>query len=178
MPCFLAAYLFLVWLSPRISTKDEIYPFFSWRLFARTPGWEVSEIGLIVHTIDDAPVARPHYIVPGGSIRDHKALRSTIHACRTRPPTCDAEVDQRLYAIVNRRTGGENVEFSIVSMRIDLRAVHGNLARLASSDARRSKFYRVAYELGRWTTGGGTASSPPPPRIAGKPLQNKSAELF
>ncbi len=151
IPLFLAAYLFLVWLSPRISAKGEIYPFFSWRLFASTPGWELTEIGLIVHTIDGAPVVGArYYVVPGGSIRDHKAPGSTIRACRTRPPACDAEVEQRLYAIVNRRTGGEDVEFSIVSMRIDLRTVHGdltgeaivgaNIPRSASGDARRSDF--------------------------------------
>lgn len=51
IPLFLAFYLFMVWLKPVIGvTHDEIFPFFSWRLFSGTPGWYAYENALIVHS--------------------------------------------------------------------------------------------------------------------------------
>ncbi len=155
IPLFLAFYLFMVWLKPVIGVAhNEIFPFFSWRLFSDTPGWYAYENALTVHSIDGAPVSGTRYLIPSANIRDDKALGSTVNACRILAG-CDEEVKRRLYPIVNRLARGKDVEFSIVRVRIDLREVQRAVASLAEGESRRSDFFRQDRLIGRWTTSGG-----------------------
>ena len=155
IPSFLGFYLFMVWLKPVIGvTHNEIFPFFSWNLFSGTPGSYTTENALIVHSIDGSPVSGTRYLIPNRDISDQKALKSTVRDCRILSG-CDQAVKRRLYPIVNRLTRGEDVEFSIITARIDLREVQRGIASLAKGEAKRTDFFRQDRFIGRWTTGGG-----------------------
>ncbi len=155
IPLFSVFYLFMVWLRPVIGvTQDEIFPFFSWQLFSNTPGWERTENAVIVHSIDGTPVAGTRYLIPNNSISDMKNLRRSISSC-SRPEDCDRAVKQYLYPVVRRLTRANEVEFSIVKVRIDLRDVRRDIASLVRGEAKRTDFYRPHRVLGHWTTIGG-----------------------
>ena len=83
IPFFLGFYVFMIWLKPVIGvTHGEIFPFFGWTLFDYIPEWHVTENALIVHSIDGKPVSGTRYLIPNYSIRDWKALGSTVNDCR------------------------------------------------------------------------------------------------
>lgn len=161
IPFFLGFYVFMIWLKPVLGvTHDEIFPFFDWTLFDYIPEWYVTENALVVHSIDGKPVSGTRYLIPSHSIRDWKALGSTVNDCR-RLADCDNAVKQRLYPIVKRRAEGKDVEFSIIEARIDLREVQRGIYDLAKGEAKRTDFFQLRPEnvLGRWSTGGGRSQT-------------------
>ena len=156
IPVFCAFYLFMVWIKSVTGvTHAEIYPFFSWRLFSSTPGWHRTENAIIVHSIDGTPVAANRYldIESGGRV---KSLNMAVKACR-RLANCDTVVAGSIYPIVKRQTKGNDVEFSIVKVRIDLRDVRREIGKLADGTIKPSDFYQYDRAIGRWSTGGGRA---------------------
>lgn len=161
IPFFLGFYVVMIWLKPVIGvTHDEVFPFFAWTLFDVIPEWYVTENALVVHSIDGEPVSGTRYLIPTGNIRDQKALGTTVNDC-VRLAACNDAVKQRLYPIVNRLAEGNDVEFSIIEARIDLREVQRGIYGLAEGEAKRTDFFQLQIEntIGRWTTGGGRSQT-------------------
>lgn len=152
IPLFLLLYLFMVWLRPAIGVRqDEIFPFFSWALFSHTSEWETTENALIVHVIDGRKVDGTRYLIPGREIRHQKTLKNTANVC-VRREECDHVVEEWIYPIVRNVTRGDDVEFSIVEVSINLRDVQRDIWRLASDEIDHSDFYKVDKILGSWST--------------------------
>ncbi len=156
IPGVLVFYVFMVGVELFIRADEEIYPFFSWDLFSRTPGWERTENAVIAHSIDGMPVAGTPYLIPNRGISDVKALIDAVQICQSQTVAeCDEEVRVVLYPRVKRLAEGADVEFSIVQVRIDLREVRQDIGKLASGEAQRSDFYHQSKVIGRWNTSGG-----------------------
>lgn len=152
IPLFLLLYLFMVWLRPAIGVRqDEIFPFFSWALFSHTSEWETMENALVVHVIDGRKVGETRYLIPSREIRHQKTLKNTANVC-VRREECDQVVEEWVYPIVRNVTRGDEVEFSIVEVSIDLRDVQRDIWELSSGEIDHSDFYRVDKVLGSWST--------------------------
>ncbi len=150
IPTFLVLYLFLVWLKPVLGIAHaEIYPFFSWRLFSHTPGWHRTANAIAIHAIDGVPVVPSRYLDLSGHI---KKLNTVVKACR-HLEHCDTAVAAQLYPLVQQRARGQDVEFSVTRVRIDLRDVQGNIEKLAEGDTVKPRdFYQPERAIGRWST--------------------------
>lgn len=149
---FIVFYLFMVWLRPATGTgQDEIFPFFSWALFAQTPAWQRLENTVVLRAIDGEPMEDVRYLIPNDDIRDAKALRRTVDACESDRTACEAAVEAWLFPVVRRLTSGGSVEFSIVKVRVDLRVARQEISRLADGAARETDFFQPQDEVGRWT---------------------------
>ena len=151
IPLFLAFYLFMILLHCAVDSRQvEIYPFYRWSLFSRTPGWEQIDYAVVLHAVDGEPVDGIRYLIPNDSIRDRKVLKLTVAACGN-PDDCDATAERLLFPVVASLAGGEAAEFSVVRARVDLRAALREVQRLADGDAHETDFFRPEVEIGRWT---------------------------
>ncbi len=115
LPCVLVLYPFRVLAGLIIgigAVQGEIFPFFSWRLFSHTPQWTIGKPGLIMHSIDGAPIVGTRYLIPNQDIRDQKTLQSAINHC-FHHDNCDEAVAQLIFPVVRRLTQDHDVEFSI-----------------------------------------------------------------
>ena len=160
IPLFVAAYLFLALAKPLSQALErpvadisdhEIFPFFAWTLFSFTPGWKKTENAVIVHSVDGKPVPGTRYVIPNAGIHGWKVLERVVGICRRRPGECDAAARRSIAPIVRRRTGGGAVEFSIITVDVDLRDVRKDVRRLAAGEASKTDYYRPGRRIGRWT---------------------------
>ena len=152
---FVVFYLFMVWLHPRVPAtarhQGEIYPFFAWTLFTWTPPWERTANAVLLLATDGEPADGARYLIPSAKFGDAKALQRTVEACERNPVACDAAVEDWLFPIVRRLTNGGSAEFSIVKARVDVRAAQRQIRRLADGTAKKTDFFRLEQEVGRWT---------------------------
>ena len=160
IPLFVVAYLFLALAKPLSQalvrpvadiSNHEIFPFFAWTLFSFTPGWNKTENAVVVHSIDGEPVPGIRYVIPSGSIRHWKVLERVVGLCSHHPGECNTAARNSIAPIVRRVTGGNAVEFSIVTVDIDLRDVRKDIHALAAGEASKTDYYRPGRRIGRWT---------------------------
>ena len=152
IPVFLVFYLFMVGMGDVVGYhRVELFPFFSWQLFSKTPGWDRVDPAVVVHLIDGQPVAE-RYLIPNVNNLDRAALRIALRGCRYRFDECNEIVRRHLYPIVNRQAKSNDVEFSIVTVHVDLREVQKGIDDLAQGKTRVDDYYRRTNVLGRWTT--------------------------
>ena len=156
----MAVYLFLALLKPFSQALErpvadisdhEIFPFFAWTLFSFTPGWNKTENAAVVHSIDGEPVPGIRYVIPSRGIHNWKVLERVAGLCSRRPDECDAAARNSIAPIVRRVTGGDAVEFSIVTVDIDLRDVREDIRALAAGETHKTDYYRPGRTIGRWT---------------------------
>ncbi len=168
IPLFFIMYLFMIGLKPFISitefmmgaspefepVRKEIFPFFAWTLFSRTPEWTKHEAGLVVHSIDGIEIADGLYVVPSDSINDQKALIGVIGVCRSssHASSCGEIVKRVVYPIARRLANGNDIEFSIVDLSIDLRDVQRDIESIAAGQSKHSDYYEIEAVLSRWST--------------------------
>lgn len=147
---FLAFWLFLAVLGR--NRGKEIFPFFCWELFSGTPKWHITQDAVFIHSIDGAPASGIRYLnmVPGIAARAEKVLVNTLGECRSDLAGCNDVIEKKLYPLINE-FAGEVSEFSIVTVRIDLREAQRNIKMLAEGKLSRSDFYRQGKVFGRWT---------------------------
>ena len=156
IPLFLAGYLLVAGTHLVFGDRStEIFPFFAWTLFPRTPEWRKILPAVIVHSVDGEPVDGDRYVIPRRNIGHLKVLHRTVRECRLRPDGCDAAVARLLHPIVTAVTRGDRVDFSIVISRIDLREVRKDVANLAAGRSEKTDHFRPISIVGRWTTPGG-----------------------
>ncbi len=154
-------YLFMVEMKSVLnSSKDEIFPFFSWRLFPDIPPWHKTGHAVILHAADDdgllplspTPSSATRYLIPSRSNEDRKVLRQAVGRCwSAEPDDCTEAVVEWLYPTVMALAGRRDVEFSIVGIRIDLRDVQLGLHEILQGKAK-SDYYRADRIIGRWNT--------------------------
>ena len=154
-------YLFMVEMKSVLNiSKDEIFPFFNWRLFPNIPPWHKTGHAVILHAPDDDGLLPPspnikgamRYLIPSRSIGDMIVLRQTVGRCRSaEPDDCTEAVVELLYPTVMALVGRRDVEFSIVRNRVDLRDVQLGLHEILQGKAK-SDYYRVDRIIGRWNT--------------------------
>ncbi len=159
IPVFLAFWLFLALLGR--NRGNEIFPFFSWELFSGTPKWHATDDTVFIHSIDGAPASGIRYLnmFPEIDAKAGKVLLNTLADCRNHLAGCNDVIKERLYPLISK-FAGKVTEFSIVTVRIDLREVQRNITMLAEGKLKRSDFYRQDRLFGRWTAdkGWGTIS--------------------
>ena len=153
IPVSLALYIVMIPMNFVIEEEHtEVFPFFSWRLFDNVPGWETSEYGLIVHSIDGDEVDGTHYLIPSNNVRDWKVLILAVKAC-VKDIDCDETITEVLYPIVMQSLGdAKTVEFSIIKARIDLHDIQNNLQDIAAQKVRKTDFFQPHTLIGRWNT--------------------------
>lgn len=152
IPAVIALYVVMLPLNSVLEEDHgEIFPFFSWRLFSRIPDWQTTEYGLLLHSIDGAPLDREYYLIPSDDVRDWKALRSVVKDCRI-DDNCDGAVASILYPILFDVVGTTNLEFSIVKARVDLHDIQDHIDDLAVQAVSKTSFFRPGTTLGRWNT--------------------------
>lgn len=155
----------------------EIFPFFAWTLFPRTPGWHKTQPVIVVHSTDGEPAAAgARGRILGVGIKSLKALDRVAKTCRARPDDCDEAVERFIHPIVKRTTQGGNVEFSIVMSHVDMREVGRDIddfprARSAvraldrpdppAGHADKADYHRLGRVIGRWTTDRSGEAGPP-----------------
>ena len=159
-------YLFMVGMKPALNIdKDEIFPFFNWRLFADIPPWNKTGYAVVLHAADDDGSLSPSpppppplnpgrdaHLIPSRSIGDMKVLHQTVDRCRSaEPDDCTEAVVELLYPTVTALVGRRDVEFSIVRNRLDLRDVQLGLHEILQGKAK-SDYYRADRIIGRWNT--------------------------
>ena len=158
IPIFLVGYAAMIPLHSFIESEhDEVFPFFDWSLFSRTPGWYATELTLSVNSIDEDVTRAVSYLIPTEESRANKALRRAVTAC-IRDLSCDQVVEEVLYPIVRRLLGvadEASVDFTITRSRIDLREVQKNIGALADGTAIIADFYQPHRVIGRWDTSRG-----------------------
>ncbi len=155
IPLFACAYLLQVWAPPPVAEirSGEIFPFFAWTLFSRTPDWRSEERGVIAHAIDGKAVAGVRYLIPNIDVGlSQKVLYRTVNICLNRPPGCDAAVERLLYPVVKKVANSDDLEFSIVLVRASLHEVRAAIDDFAAGKMRRMDFYRPRGTIGRWHT--------------------------
>lgn len=161
IPLFLAGYLLVAGMHLVFGDRStEIFPFFAWTLFPRTPEWRKTLSAVIVHSVDGEPVdgesaGGARYVIPRRNIGHLKVLHRAVRECRMRPDGCDAAVARLLHPIVTAVTRGDRVDFSVVIARIDLREVRKDVANLAAGRSEKTDHFRPVSIVGRWTTPGG-----------------------
>lgn len=159
IPFCLLFYLLIVALTPNAATgQDEIFPFFSWRLFDEIPQRFKYADAVIVHSIDGEPVDGARYIIPSSVIDHTKSLRRAMSVCHNSPRLqCDDAVRQFVAPAVNEIVQGQ-AEFSIVRASVDLRDLQAGIGAMASREADLFHFYRLHRVLGRWSSEGDPAN--------------------
>ena len=161
IPVFLVVYLFLALVRPLSQalvrpvadvSNHEIFPFFAWTLFSFTPGWNRTENAVVVHSMDGKPVSGIRYVIPSGDVRDRRVLERVVGLCgRPLSRACDDAARDSLAPIVRRATGGDAVEFSIVTVDVDLRDVRDAVrSRGRAGAASETDYYRRVKTIGRW----------------------------
>ena len=162
IPAFLVVYLFLALVRPLSQalvrpvadiSNHEIFPFFAWTLFSFTPGWNRTENAVVVHAMDGKPVPGIRYVIPGGDAADRRVLERVVGLCgRPLSRACDEAARDSIAPIVRRATGGGAVEFSIVTVDVDLRDFRDAVRnRGRAGAASRTDHYRPVKTIGRWT---------------------------
>lgn len=152
IPVSVALYIVMLPLNSVIAEDHgEVFPFFSWRLFARIPDWHTTEYGLIVHSIDGEEISGIYYLIPSENIRDWKALRLAVTAC-TKDDDCEETVAEVLYPIIFQSLAATNVEFSIVKAHVDLHDIQDNIDDLAAQAVSKTDFFQLDTTIGRWNT--------------------------
>lgn len=163
--------LYLHYNSHVASDKLEIYPFAGWRLFSYTPERFGREGAVVLDSIngqsvDDSSDAR--YLIPNdtySSIDDQSVLKRTADACAV-SPDCD-EAEELLFPVVERLMAErgeeniENIEFSVIRVRIDYRDVIENIRDLADGIIKKRDFYEPVQTIGKWSTLNGRIMSTP-----------------
>ena len=163
--------LYLHYNSHVASDKLEIYPFAGWRLFSYTPERFGREGAVVLDSIngqsvDDSSDAR--YLIPNdtySSIDDQSVLKRTADACAV-SPDCD-EAEELLFPVVERlmvergEENIENIEFSVIRVRIDYRDVIENIRDLADGIIKKRDFYEPVQTIGKWSTLNGRIMSTP-----------------
>ena len=154
IPLFAGAYLFMVWAAPAAKVSSgEIFPFFGWTLFSRTPDWRNEERGVLAHAIDGEAIADGRYLIPNIDVGwSQKILYETTRICLRQPPQCDAAVERLLYPLVKDLANSDDLEFSIVLLRASLHEVRAGIDDLAAGRVRRMDFYHPRGTIGRWHT--------------------------
>ena len=137
------------------ASTSEIFPFFSWTLYAVPPGWEKTEFAIVVHSIDGKAVGDAGYLATRGIKHNKylKRLRRAAEECVRRPERCEGVVRQLLHPIVRSSVGGGEVEFSVVRVQIDLREIREDIQKIAEGKAARADYYRLVEAIGRWRMG-------------------------
>ena len=153
---FACIYLFMVWAPPVANVSSgEVFPFFGWTLFSRTPDYRNEERGVIAHAINGKAVADVRYLIPNIDVgRSQKVLYRTTRICLRQPPACDEAVQQLLYPVVKELANSDDLEFSIVLLRASLHEVGAGIDDLAAGKTRRMDFFRPRGTIGRWRTKG------------------------
>lgn len=152
IPVTVVLYLTFIPLNSVIERDHvEVFPFFSWKLFARTPDWDISKYTLIVNTIDGEKVKRTFYLIPSDNIRDQKALNLAARACSD-GRDCDDIVAEVLYPIVFDALRTKNVQFSIVHAHLDLDEIQDNIVAIAARAASKTDFFKPHTVVGSWNT--------------------------
>ena len=154
----------------------EIFPFFAWTLFPRTPGWHKTQPVIVVHSIDGEPAAGARGRILGIDGKALKALDRVAKTCRARPVDCDEAVERFIHPIVKRKTQGGNVEFSIVMSHVDMREVGRDIDDFPraystvraldrpvrpAGHADKADYHRLGRVIGRWTTDRSGEAGPP-----------------
>ena len=164
IPLSLIVYVAMLYLhhnSLVASDKLEIYPFAGWRLFSYTPERFGIERALALDAINEEPVDSPSdvYLIPNDSytsIDDQSVLKRVANACAVDPDCDEAEV--LLFPVVERLVAErgeeniENIEFSIVRVRIDYRDILENIRDLADGTVKKRDFYEPVQTIGKWST--------------------------
>lgn len=157
IPLFACTYLFMVWAAPAANVSSgEIFPFFGWTLFSRTPDWRNEERGVLAHAINGEAIADRRYLIPNIDVGwSQKILYETTRICLRQPPNCDAAVERLLYPLVKELANSDDLEFSIVLLRASLHEVRAGIDDLAAGKTRRMDFYHPRGTIGRWRTKAG-----------------------
>ncbi len=164
IPAVVALHALAAWAEPLVGPR-EIFPLFSWRLFARVPDWSGSEYAAVAHAIGGEALDEPRYLVPAGidgeplSPRlnnanvadDKKALISAAALCGD-ARRCDEAAERILYPVVKRAADSDEVEFSLIVADVDLRAARRDARALADGTAKRADYYSERRAFGRWNT--------------------------
>ena len=160
IPAFLVVYLFLALVRPLSQalvrpvaeiSYQEIFPFFAWTLFSFTPGWNRTENAVAVHAMDGKPVPGIRYVVL--SSNDRRVLERVVGLCgRPLSRACHDAARDSIAPIVRRAAGGGAVEFSILTVDVDLRGVRDAIrGRGRAGAANETDHYRPVKTIGRWT---------------------------
>lgn len=137
------------------AAASEVFPFFSWTLYAVPPGWKKTEFAIVAHSIDREKVDDAGYLVPRGVKYNKylKRLRRAAEECVQRPEQCEGIVRQLLHPIVQSSVGEGEVEFSLVRVKIDLREIREDIQKIAEGKASKTDYYRMDETIGRWKMG-------------------------
>ena len=166
IPAVLAFYMIAISTKPALSnTRDAAFPFFSWALFATTPPWTAATNAVVAHSIDGRPVDR--HLIPARSPAHLKTLNQAVAQCGT-DRRCDEAVQALLFPIVMKLTNSQDVEFSVGTERVDLRAVRGDIHEIAAGTISKMRYLQRDRTIGRWSTAGGRI--PSIEIVAGDPL--------
>lgn len=156
------AMLYLHYNSLVASDKLEIYPFAGWRLFSYTPERFGIEFAVVLDSLNEQPVnssSDARYLIPNDtytSIDDQSVLKRTVDACAANPDCDEAEV--LLFPVVERlmaergEENTENIEFSIIRVKIDYSDVLEHIRELADGIVKKTDFYEPEHTIGRWST--------------------------
>ena len=156
------AMLYLHYNSLVASDKLEIYPFAGWRLFSYTPERFGVEFAVVLDSLNEQSVdssSDVRYLIPNDtytSIDDQSVLKRTVDACATNPDCDEAEV--LLFPVVERliaergEENVENIEFSIIRVKIDYSDVLEHIRELADGIVKKSDFYEPVHTIGKWST--------------------------
>lgn len=157
-------YGFMILVTPIYGGNlNEIYPFFRWSLFSKTPEWIKTMPGVAV---DAPPVDKPRFLIPSRNIRDMKTLKRVVRVCETdTDDACNEEVTTALYPIVRRNMKNDNFDFTLVRIVVDLRDVRDNIWNLAGKRPQYGDYYRIDRVLSRWTVEGGKVAGTDERRI-------------
>lgn len=143
------------------SNKLEIYPFAGWRLFSYTPKHFGIESAVVLDSINGRQ-ADIHYLIPNNnstSIDDQSVTGRTASACAVSVDCSEAE--ELLFPVIERLTAErydenlEDIEFSIIRVRIDYSDILDHIKDLAEGTVIKSDFYKPVQTIGRWSTRNG-----------------------
>lgn len=160
IPALVVLYVVMLPLNSALEKEHgELFPFFSWRLFSRVPDWQVTQYGLLVHSIagievDRIPPGDSKYLIPSENIRHWKALIRVVRECNNRG-TCDDTVAEVLYPIVFESLGATDIEFSIVKARVDLHNIQESIDDIAARAVNKTAFFQPESMIGQWNTNNG-----------------------
>ena len=165
------AMLYLHYNSLVASDKLEIYPFAGWRLFSYTPERFGIEAAVVLDSVNEQSVDGPldiRYLIPNASyasIDDQSVLKRVASACAVNPDCDEAEV--LLFPVVEMLVAErgeeniENIEFSIIRVRIDYGDIFENIRSLADGTVKKRDFYEPVQTIGKWSTLNGRIISTP-----------------
>lgn len=187
IPLSLIVYVTMLYLhhnSLVASDKLEIYPFAGWRLFSYTPERFGIEAAVVLDSIngqsvDSSPDVR--YLIPNDtytSIDDQSVLKRAASACAV-SPDCD-EAEALLFPVVERLIAErgeeniENIEFSIIRVRIDYGDILESIRELADGIVKKRDFYEPVQTIGKWSTLNGRIMSTP--SIQNNPTEQNNSD--